>query len=109
MHVPTPTVATRVGHEHELALEHVDELILLRMRVTGRRLAAGQNPNEIDAVVLEPRMVAQAPVVALALPFPERLRIARCVALWHIGGPEYLRSPRHGRVLAERWKIAGTA
>ena len=55
------------------------------MRVTGRRLAAGQDPNEIDAVVLESRMVAQAPVVALALSFPERLRIARRVALWHIG------------------------
>ena len=64
-------LATRVGHEHELALEHVDELILLRMRVTGRRLAAGQNPNEIDAVVLEPRMVAQAPgdlLECIALP-----------------------------------------
>jgi homoserine acetyltransferase len=46
--------ATRIRHEHELALNHVDELILLRMRVTGQRLAAGQNPREIDAVVLEP-------------------------------------------------------
>jgi hypothetical protein len=36
---------TRVRHEHELALYHVDELILLRMRATGRRLAAGVGPE----------------------------------------------------------------
>jgi hypothetical protein len=28
---------------------HVDELILLRVRVTGRRLAAGQDPNLAQA------------------------------------------------------------
>jgi hypothetical protein len=54
--------ATRVRHEHDLALDHVDELILLRMRVPGRRLAAGQNSYEVDAVVPEPRMIAQASV-----------------------------------------------
>src|SRR5215813_7070057 len=91
---------TRVRHEHELALYHVDELILLRMRVTGRRLAAGQDPNEVDAVVLEPRMVAQASVETLALSLPERLGIARRVALWHIGWSEDLRSLCHPRLLA---------
>src|SRR5262245_56520655 len=81
---------TRVRHEHELALYHVDEFILLRLRVAGRRLAAGQDPNEVDAVVLEPCMVAQASVETLALSLPKRLGIARRVALWHIGRSEDL-------------------
>src|SRR6476661_10324580 len=70
------------------------------MRVTGRRLSAGQDPNEVDAVVLEPRMVAQASVETLALSLPERLRIARRVALWHIGWSEDLRSLCHLCLLA---------
>jgi hypothetical protein len=41
--------ATRVGHKHEFALEHVNELVLLGMSVSGRRLTTGQDPNEIDA------------------------------------------------------------
>jgi hypothetical protein len=35
------TFSTRVRHEHEFALEHVNEFILLRMRVTRRRLSTG--------------------------------------------------------------------
>src|SRR5262245_32157548 len=70
------------------------------MRVTGRRLATGQDPNEVDAVVLEPRMVAQASVETLALSLPERLGIARRVALWHISWSEDLRSLCHLRLLA---------
>src|ERR1700731_2226526 len=45
--------ATRVGHKHELALNHVNELVLLGMRVSRRRLTTGQNANKIDAVILE--------------------------------------------------------
>jgi hypothetical protein len=44
--------AIRVGHKHELALNHVNELVLLGMRVSRRRLTTGQNPNKIDAVIL---------------------------------------------------------
>ena len=73
--------ATRVGHKHELALNHVNELVLLGMRVSRRRLTIGQNPNEVDAVILEPRMISEAPGIALALSLPERLGIAGCVAL----------------------------
>ena len=51
--------ATRVGHKHELALNHVNELVLLGMRVSRRRLTIGQNPNKVDAVILEPRMIAE--------------------------------------------------
>src|ERR1700722_251777 len=90
--------ATRVGHKHELALKHVHELVLLGMGVSRRRLTTGQNPNKIDAVILNPGMIAQAPVVAFALSLPERFRIAGCVALRHIGWFEYLRSSRHGRL-----------
>src|SRR5690349_9519394 len=57
--------ATRVGHQHELALNHVNELVLLRMRVSRRRLTIGQNTNKVDAVILEPRMIAEAPGIAL--------------------------------------------
>jgi hypothetical protein len=42
--------ATRVGHKHKLALNHVNELVLLRMRVSRRRLIIRQNPNKVDAV-----------------------------------------------------------
>src|SRR5215475_8922840 len=91
--------ATRVGHKHQLALNHVNELVLLRMRVPRRRLTIGQNPNKVDAVIFEPRMIAEAPGIALALSLPERLRIAGCVALRQIGWPEYLRSSCHSRLL----------
>src|SRR5450631_1933402 len=93
--------ATRVGHKHEFTLEHVNELVLLGMSVSGRRLAAGQNSNEIDAVILEPGMIAQAPVIALALSLPEQLGIAGCVALRHIGWFEYPGPSRHARLLAD--------
>src|SRR6476620_4831393 len=45
-------------------------------------------------------MVAQASVETLALSLPERLRIARRVALWHIGWSEDLRSLCHLCLLA---------
>src|SRR5476651_498319 len=93
---------TRVGHKHELALKHVNELVLPGMRVSRRRLTTGQNPNKVDAIILESGMIAQAPCVALALSLPKRLGIARCVALRHIGWSEYLRSSCHGCLLADR-------
>src|SRR5262245_55828906 len=91
-------LATCVRHEREFTLNHIDELILLRVRVTGRRLTAGLDPNEIHSVILQPRIVPQAPIVPLTLPLPERLRIARCVALGHIAWFEYFRSPCHSRL-----------
>jgi hypothetical protein len=59
--------AIGVGHKHEFALEHVNELVLLGMSVSRRRLTTEQNSNEIDAEILEPGMIAQAQVIALAL------------------------------------------
>src|SRR5258708_16815105 len=91
--------ATRVGHKHELALNHVNELVLLRMRVSCRRLTIGQNPNKVDAVILEPRMIAEAPGIALALSLPERLGIAGCAPLRYIGWPESLSSSSHTPLL----------
>src|ERR1700745_2437653 len=41
--------ATRVGHKHELALNHINELVLPGMRMSRRRLTTGQNPNKVDA------------------------------------------------------------
>src|SRR5213075_109726 len=72
--------ATPVGHKHELALKHVNELVLLGMRVSRRRLTIGQNPNKFGAVILEPCMFAEALGIAHALSLPERLGIAGCVA-----------------------------
>src|ERR1700732_5255445 len=69
------------------------------MRVSRRRLTIGQNPNKIDAVILDPCMIAETPGIAFALSLPKRLGIAGCVALRCIGWPEYLRSTCHGRLL----------
>jgi hypothetical protein len=38
------------------------------MRVSQRRLTIGQNPNKVNAVILEPRMIAEAPGIALRCP-----------------------------------------
>jgi hypothetical protein len=73
---PRPyNLATRVRYEHKLALQHIDELVLSGMCVTGGGLTARLNANEIDTVVLDPCVVAQAPVVALSLRVSERLGI----------------------------------
>jgi hypothetical protein len=77
-------LATRVPHQHQFAFQDIDELVLLGMGVAGGGLAAGQHPNAIDAIVFEPRMIAKAPVVALALRLAERLGIARGVVFWHV-------------------------
>jgi hypothetical protein len=69
-------------------------------RVSRRRLTTGQNPNKIDAVILESCMTSEAPGIALTLSLPERLGIAGCVALRQIGWPEYFRSS--DRLLADR-------
>src|SRR5262245_63297277 len=82
-------LTTCVRHEHKFALDHIDELILLRVRVTGRRLTARLDPNKIHSIILQARIVPQAPIVSLTLSLPERLRIARCVALGHIDWFEY--------------------
>src|SRR4029453_1719695 len=47
------------GDEHDLAREHIDELVLQRVPVTKRRLAARTKRDEVDAELGEAAGVAQ--------------------------------------------------
>src|SRR5262249_25700180 len=49
----------RVGDERGLALEHVDELVLLAVAVEERGLDSGRQTREVDAEVLEPEEIAE--------------------------------------------------
>ena len=42
-----------IRDKHELALDNVDELVLFRVRMSGRRLTAGHYSDKVDAVVLD--------------------------------------------------------
>src|SRR6185437_15444342 len=44
-------LASRIGDEDKFTLDDVNELILFRMGVPSRRLAAGLDTYEVDAVV----------------------------------------------------------
>jgi hypothetical protein len=60
-------IASRIGDEDEFTLDDVNELILLRMGVPSRRLAARLDTYKVDTVVLEPTVIAETPVPAFAL------------------------------------------
>jgi hypothetical protein len=45
-------LAAPIRHQHDLALQHVDELVLLGMGVTCRGLAARLDADEIDPIVV---------------------------------------------------------
>jgi hypothetical protein len=95
-------LSTPVRHKHQFPLKHINELVLLGMSVSSGRLTTRQHTNEIDAVILEAGVIAQAAIIALTLSLPERLGIAGCVALRHVGRSKYLRSSYHGCLLADR-------
>src|SRR4051812_46760118 len=65
-----------IGDEDEFALDDVNELILFGVGVPSRRLAARLDTYEIDAVVLEPTVIAKTPVAAFALGVTKWRRIA---------------------------------
>ena len=58
-------LASRIGDKDEFTLDDVNELILFRVGVPGRRLAAWLDTYEVDAVVLEPAVIAETPVPTL--------------------------------------------
>src|SRR5438270_5009398 len=60
-------LASRIGDEDEFTLDDVNELILFRVGVPSRRLAARLETYEVDAVVLEPTVIAETPVPTFAL------------------------------------------
>src|SRR5262245_19273789 len=55
---------TAVLDQRDLALEHVDELVLLLVPVAQRRGRAGPQPREVDPELREPRDVAERRLLA---------------------------------------------
>jgi len=69
-------LAPRIGDEDEFTVDDVNELILFRVGVPSRRLAARLDTHEVDAVVLEPTVIAETPVSTFALGVTKWRRIA---------------------------------
>src|SRR6185437_4188941 len=53
-----------VLREHDLALEHVDELVLVPVPMALRRRGAGLEPAQVHAVLVEAHRVAEPPALA---------------------------------------------
>ena len=73
-------LASRIGDEDEFTLDDVNELILLRVGVPSRRLAARLDTYEVDAVVLEPTVIAETPVPTFVLGVTKWRRYSRFFA-----------------------------
>src|SRR5206468_5899334 len=84
-------LAAILDHD-QLAFEHVDEFVLVRMPVALARPVAGGQAHEIDPEVGEPAGVAQALAHALGTGRVEGRRIARAFAFRHGGDVD----PGHG-------------
>ena len=52
------SLAPRIGDEDEFAFDDVNEFILSCVGVPGRRLAAGLDTYEVDAIVFKPTVIA---------------------------------------------------
>src|SRR5262245_62264947 len=76
-----------VGHERGIALENVDELILLRVRMAQGRVRARGEPREVDAEVLQPEEISERPLLATLDARGEGLGVA--------GRPRVKRSEEH--------------
>src|SRR5215468_10547903 len=75
-------LTSSIGDEDEFTLDDVNELILFRVRVPSRRLAARLDTYEVDAVVLEPTVIAETPVPTFAPGVTKWRRIAGRITLW---------------------------
>src|SRR6185503_1604174 len=71
----------RIGDERRPAFQDVDELVLLRVRVAQRRLAARREPRQVDAETAQAELVAQTPLLAARHAREERLGIVRLFRL----------------------------
>src|ERR1051325_4428710 len=58
---------SRIGDKDEFTFDDVNEFVLFRVGVPSRRLAARLDTNEVDAVVLEPTVIAKPPVPTFSL------------------------------------------
>src|SRR5690348_3311245 len=65
-----------VLHQHQLAFEHVDELVLVLVPVALRRRRARLQPRQVDAELVEPDRVAEPLALASEHGLAKRLRIA---------------------------------
>ena len=88
--------------QRQLAFEHVDELVLVRMPVALARPVARRQAHEIDAEIGKPAGVAQPLPHALGAGRVEGRRIARAFAFRHGGDVDL----GHGRFqhLIEFWR-----
>src|SRR5882762_5275156 len=77
-----------IGHENDLAFQHVDELVFQRVPMAQRRLAAGTEGHQVDAELGQPAGISQAPFRAIAHPRLERLRIPGAANFSHGAGVE---------------------
>ena len=85
----TNRLATRIRDQHQLPFDNVDELVLFGMRMPRRRLSAGHDAHEVDAVVFQACVIAETARRALPLRLAERVGIGRSRIL------DYIISPKH--------------
>jgi hypothetical protein len=102
--VPLRKAGAAAGLEHLLAgirledhhaRQNIDELILLRVPVPGRGLAAGRDARQIDTEIGKPRMIAEPPVPPLLIVRAIGFRIAGGVGLGNRQGIENDRRLHH--------------
>src|SRR3954470_23636644 len=68
-------LAPRIGDEDEFAFNDVNEFILFRVGVPGRRLAAGLDTYKVHDIVFDPAVISQTTIPAFALAVPKWCRI----------------------------------
>jgi hypothetical protein len=66
----------RVGDQHALALQHIDELVLHAVPVPLARPLAGRQAQEVDAELGQPGRIAQLPAPAVLAAFVEGRGVA---------------------------------
>src|SRR5437867_13344830 len=75
-HAAPEPLSPGIGDERDLALEHVDELILLGVPVPHRGLSARVKARDVDAEVFQPSRLAEASLVSARDAALVRLRVA---------------------------------
>jgi hypothetical protein len=84
-HIPDKSICSpALVLKRHLSFKHIDELILSRMRMAVGRLPAGPDPCHNHPVILQSCMVTEVAIVPIPVRGPERLWIARRVALLDI-------------------------
>ena len=84
-HPGSQYLLTIIGLQHHFAFQHIDELVLARMRMPVGGLPSRNDPGQVDAEIMQPRVIAEPPVVARRIRGAVRFRIAREVGFAHHG------------------------